>query len=162
MQIAIIIGSVREGRYTDKVAHFLHDQLALKPEVHPHIWDLAQDEVPILTNRWAKQEDPHENLPLMSQFLKTADGIILCSPEYHGSYSGVLKNAIDHFWKEFYRKPMGVVATGSGRFGGINASSEMQQLILSLGAFPMPTKLLVPLYSGYLWAGKRAPGGFFC
>jgi azobenzene reductase len=70
--------------------------------------------------------------------------MIFLSPEYHGSYSGALKNAVDYFTAEFKRKPIGVVAVGSGRFGGINASTEMQQLVLSLGAYPMPYKLLVP------------------
>jgi len=42
------------------------------------------------------------------------------------------------------RKPIGVAAVSAGARGGINASTVMQQLILSMGAFPMPYKLLVP------------------
>jgi len=144
MNIVIIIGSVREGRQTHKIGLYLYQLLEQMPLVDTQLLDLAEYELPILTDRWEKQENPPNILPNVSKLLKQSDAIILCSPEYHGSYSGVLKNAIDHYWKEFQRKPMGVVATGSGRFGGINASTEMQHLILSLGAFPMPYKLIVP------------------
>ncbi|MEM6629603.1 MAG: NAD(P)H-dependent oxidoreductase [Bacteroidota bacterium] len=144
IHIAIIIGSVREGRQTDKIAYYLHNQLSLQVDTQAQLWDLAEEPLPILTQKWRKIESPPTVFPRMSNFLDQADGIIFCSPEYHGSYTGVLKNAVDHFWNEFKRKPIGVVSTGSGYYGGLNASSEMQQLILSLGAFPMPKKLLVP------------------
>jgi len=144
MRIVLIIGSVREGRQTDKIGKYLAKKFEQYEDVTCEILDLANLDIPILTARWEKQEDPPQILPHISNKLKHADAVVLCSPEYHGSYSGVIKNAIDHYWKEFQRKPMGVVATGSGRFGGINASTEMQLLILSLGAFPMPYKLLVP------------------
>jgi NAD(P)H-dependent FMN reductase len=62
--------------------------------------------------------------------LDQADASVFLSPEYHGSYSGALKNAVDYFSTEFRRKPIGVVAVGAGRMGGINASTEMQQLVL--------------------------------
>lgn len=58
--------------------------------------------------------------------------------------SGALKNAIDYYWSEFRKKPVGVVTASAGGFGGINASTHLQHIILSLGAYPMPLKLLVP------------------
>ena len=144
VHIAIIIGSVREGRQTDKIAHYLHGQISLREGILAHTWDLAEEPMPLLTQKWKKMASPPPVFRQMSAFLKQADGIIFCSPEYHGSYTGVLKNAVDHFWEEFKRKPIGVVSTGSGYYGGMNASTEMQQLILSIGAYPMPKKLLVP------------------
>lgn len=144
MKIAIILGSVRAGRKTGKVAHYLHHKLADIAEISPLLMDLRERNLPLLTDRWEKQPMPSDTLAQFSQELKGADAMIFVTPEYHGSYSGVLKNAVDHFWKEFHRKPIGVVCTGSGKFGGINASMELQHLILSLGAYPMPMKLLVP------------------
>ncbi|MGZ5135949.1 MAG: NADPH-dependent FMN reductase, partial [Flavitalea sp.] len=51
---------------------------------------------------------------------------------------------LDFYWAEFKKKPIGVVTTGSGRMGGINASTQMQHIVLSLGAYPVPVKLLIP------------------
>ena len=144
LKIAIILGSIREGRQTHHVANYLGERLNASGQAAARVLDLEEYDLPILTNRWRQQSDPAPGQPDFSRALFESDGIVLASPEYHGSYTGVLKNALDHFWQEFNRKPMAVVATGSGRFGGINASSEMQQLILSLGAFAMPHKLLVP------------------
>lgn len=144
MRIAILLGSVREGRQTHKVTDFLEGELLKLPGVSVDLIDLREWRLPIFEDRWQKMEEPPGQLVDLSESLSKADGMIFASPEYHGSYTGVLKNAVDHYWKEFYRKPIGVIATGAGQFGGINASTEMQQLILSIGAFPMPYKLLVP------------------
>ena len=156
LHILILLGSIRNGRYTDKVARYLSGLLSQKDGVSPQIWDLAEDPLPLLAQQWKKEKEPSPIFQQKSKLLQEADGIILCSPEYHGSYSGVLKNALDHFWKEFERKPMGVVSTGSGPMGGINGSTEMQLLILSLGAYPMPRKLLTP-YVQKLFDEKDAP-----
>ncbi len=144
MKIALLLGSVREDRKSDRVAYHLLRLLEGHPGIDATLLDLVEYPAPILITRWKKDQTPHPALPALSQHLMEANGLIFISPEYHGSYTGVLKNAIDHFWEEFKRKPIGVVATGSGRFGGINGSTEMQQLVLSLGAFPMPKKLIVP------------------
>lgn len=144
MQIAIILGSVRTGRQSDQVCHYLAKALDQEKNIEAKLLDLADYDLPIYKEKWADQDPPPKGLYEFSLELKQADAIILASPEYHGSYTGVLKNALDHYWKEFARKPIGVVATGSGKFGGVNASTHMQQLILSLGAYPMPFKLLIP------------------
>jgi len=106
--------------------------------------DLREYDLPVFSDRWQHQETPDPALIKLGRELAAADAMLFISPEYHGSYTGALKNAVDHYWKEFHRKPIGVVSTGSGRMGGINGSIQMQQLILSLGAYPMPLKLLVP------------------
>lgn len=144
IHIALLLGSVREGRKTDRVARYLLEQLQQTGRVNATLLDLQAEPLPMFASRWKEQPNADPNLKKYSDALHTADGIVLISPEYHGSYTGVLKNAVDHFWDEFKRKPMGVVSTGAGKMGGINGSTEMQNLILSLGAFPMPYKLLVP------------------
>ncbi len=144
MNIALILGSVREGRKTNRVAVYLKVLLEKQPGISVTLLDLAEFKLPVFSSRWAKEREPDPAIVAFANELSQADAMVLISPEYHGSYTGVLKNALDHYWGEFKRKPIGVVTTGSGRFGGVNASSEMQQLVLSLGAFPMPTKLLVP------------------
>lgn len=144
MKISVILGSIRDERKSDRIARYLMDRLSAYPNVRPVLLDLAVCQLPVFDSRWTQSESPDPSLVSFGEALSSSDGLILISPEYHGSYTGVLKNAMDHFWAEFKRKPMGVVATGSGKFGGINASTEMQQLILSVGGFPMPVKLIVP------------------
>ena len=47
--------------------------------------------------------------------VKHAEGIILGTPEYHGGYSGVLKNALDLMgFEEFEGKMLGLVGVSGG------------------------------------------------
>lgn len=140
----LLLGSIREGRKSDRVAAYLLKRLTEMPGVTPSLVDLLEVEVPMFDSRWQKVADPDPVLVSLGAELAAADGMIFISPEYHGSYTGVLKNCVDHYWKEFARKPIGVVSTGSGRMAGINGSIQMQHLVLSLGAYAMPFKFLVP------------------
>jgi azobenzene reductase len=142
MRVAILIGSVRSGRQTHKIAYYLERRLR-EHNVDVDMIDLIYYSLPMM------EEDSDSNKVETNEIaqigkLKKADAIILISPEYHGSFSGVLKNAIDYFWKDFIKKPVGVVTTSTGKMGGINASTQMQHVVLSLGAYPIPQKLLVP------------------
>lgn len=106
--------------------------------------DLASHPLPFMDERSAQMRPQTGEVASIGTHLRDADGILLVSPEYHGSFTGVLKNALDYYWSEFARKPMGVIATGSGKMGGINASTQLQHVILSLGAYALPSKLLIP------------------
>jgi len=146
MNILIISGSVRTGRKSHDVAVELQRRLIAHGLIDTHVLDIAAYNLPVLEEKYLSGgSHMPKGLAEIQQMLDHADAMVFLSPEYHGSYSGALKNAVDYFWKEFHRKPIGVVAAASGRFGGINASTDMQQLILSLGAFPMPYKLLIPM-----------------
>lgn len=144
MKIVIVLGSIRLGRQSHKVAEELQKRLAARPEVEVELIDLLHYPLPLMEERVGRHPNLPENAKLISEKLKWAEGVVLVSPEYHGSYSGVLKNALDYIGPEVLRKPIGVVADAGGRLGGINASTALQQLVLSIGAFAMPMKLIVP------------------
>ena len=143
MKIAILLGSVRIGRKSHKAAHYLKKQLK-KRGIETDLIDLAKDPLPILRERINRDPEPPNKALEIGDRLDQADAILLVTPEYHGSFSGALKNAIDYFRNEFRKKPIGVVTTSTGAFGGINASTQLQHIILSVGAYPVPLKLLVP------------------
>jgi len=139
MKIAILLGSVREGRQSHKIAHYLQARLQEKG-ITADLIDLAENPLPIM----GIHPQPPPEVERIGVRLQEADALLFVTPEYHGSFSGVIKNAIDYFWAEFQKKPIGVVTVSAGKMGGINASSQLQHVILSLGAFALPTKLLVP------------------
>ncbi len=143
MKVTIVLGSARKGRQSHKIAHYLQQQLATRA-VETDLIDLAEDSLPLLEDKTGLSLGLEERIQKISTRLAAADALLFVTPEYHGSFSGVLKNALDYFWAEFQRKPIGVAAVSSGRMGGINASTQLQHVILSLGAYPLPLKLLVP------------------
>lgn len=143
MKYAIILGSIRIGRQSHRIAYYLEQRIKIKG-IDVTMIDLAEHPLPMMEEDNGRLRSPADDVSIIGAQLKEADAVILVSPEYHGSFSGVLKNALDFYWAEFKKKPIGVVTTGSGRMGGINASTQMQHVVLSLGAFPLPTKLLIP------------------
>lgn len=143
-KITILYGAVREGRRSIRAARAVEKALRDTGKADVHFIDVKQYNLPVMESRLFEMEHPLDGLLQISEALSLADGIIFVSPEYNNSYSGALKNTVDYFTKEWAKKPIGVVAASNGRQGGINASNLMQLLVLAIGAFPMPYKLLVP------------------
>jgi NAD(P)H-dependent FMN reductase len=143
MKVTILSGSTRTGRQSHKLAYYLKKKLEERV-VQTNLIDLAETPLPIFGENANEHIAVKERIKEISNRLQQADGLILVTPEYHGSFSAVLKNSLDHFWSEFQKKPIAVAAASSGRMGGINASVQLQHVILSLGAYPLPLKLLVP------------------
>lgn len=143
MKISIVNGSVRKGRQSHKVAGYVESTLNNR-NIACDLIDLAQAPLPIMGFEPDQTTGTDEQINDISNRLAESDAVILVTPEYHGSFSGVLKNALDHFTPEFVKKPVGVVAASAGKMAGINASTQLQHVILSLGAYPVPQKLLVP------------------
>lgn len=144
MKIAVVLGTTRIGRQSEKVAHELVKRLTADTEIAVSFLDIAQYPFTVFEERITLQPNPPKELIAFSDQLKAADGIIFVIPEYNGSLPGTFKNAFDHFYAEYRRKPIGVVCVSDGKFAGVQASLQLQTLILHVFAYPMPTKLLVP------------------
>jgi NAD(P)H-dependent FMN reductase len=143
MKIAILIGSSRTGRQSHKIAYYLETQIRRR-RVATDIIDLGKRRTVVCGDAPESSPCSVEEVPDISARVQEADALIFVTPEYHGSFSGILKNTLDNLGTEFYRKPIGVVTVSSGKMGGINASTQLQHVVLSLGAFALPNKLLVP------------------
>ncbi len=144
MKIAVVLGTTRIGRQSEKVANELVARLKTHEGFEIDFLDIAQFPFPVFEERIRLHPDPPQGLLEFSQRLHNADGIIFVIPEYNGSLPGTFKNAFDHFYAEYKRKPIGVVCVSDGKFAGVQASIQLQTLILHVFAYPMPTKLLVP------------------
>jgi len=140
MRVVIVLGSIRHGRQSHKAGVYLQNQL-LQRKIETEVIDLAEASLPPFGTDASRVA---ERIKAISKTLAAADALVFVSPEYHGSFSGTLKNALDYFWSEFQKKPIGVVTASAGKMGGINASTQLQHVILSLGAYPLPLKFLVP------------------
>jgi NAD(P)H-dependent FMN reductase len=81
----------------------------------------------------------------LRQIIQTAEGVILGTPEYHGGYSGVLKNALDLMgFKEFQGKIIGLVGVAGGSTGAINSLTGLRTVCRSLRAWVVPNQVSVP------------------
>jgi NAD(P)H-dependent FMN reductase len=106
------------------------------------ILDLASRNLPF----WGLERE-EANVKAVGRFrddLRQSDGIILGSPEIHGSISGVLKNALDLTGtEEFEGKMIGLIGVAGGRMGAVEALSHMRAIGRSLHAWVVPAQVSI-------------------
>jgi len=77
--------------------------------------------------------------------VREAQGIILGTPEYHGSFSGILKNTLDLMgFDEFEGKMVGVVSVSGGVMGGLEAASSLRNICRALHSWVIPEQAVIP------------------
>jgi chromate reductase len=125
--IAVIVGSLRDGAYSRRTAEAL---IGLAPA------SLALAVVEIGTLPHYNQDlDPRHPPDAWTAFrdqVRAADGVLLVTPEYNRSVPGVLKNAIDVGSRPYGRsvwsgKPAAVVSVTPGGLGAFGANHHLRQ-----------------------------------
>ncbi|HVY61279.1 MAG TPA: NAD(P)H-dependent oxidoreductase [Planctomycetota bacterium] len=95
----------------------------------------------------ARDEDECAHDPSVARLrekVKAAHGLILGTPEYHGSFSGVLKNALDLMsMEEMGGKMVGLVSVAGGE-SGKSALSHMRLVMRAVHAWVVPQEVMVP------------------
>jgi len=85
------------------------------------------------------RENVSKDLMRLRDIVKRSQGIIWGTPEYHGSFSGVLKNALDLMsFDEFAGKMIGLVGVAGGGMGAINALNALRTVGRTLGSWVIP------------------------
>ena len=73
-----------------------------------------------------------------------ADAVLLGTPVYHGSYSGVLKNALDYCgFDEFEEKTVGLLAVSGGSFP-VTALDHLRSVCRALNCWVVPHQAAIP------------------
>lgn len=141
IRVVGLSGSLREESFTRRVVQIaLQGAEAAGAEVE--FLDLREHPIPLLDD---KSEVVPEEVAWMRDKVEAAHGIILGTPEFHGSYSGVLKNALDWMgFDHFEGKIVGLVAVSGGGIGGIAAMEHLRTVIRAIHGWVVPTQAGVP------------------
>ena len=77
--------------------------------------------------------------------VRRADGVIVATPGYHGTISGLVKNALDYTEDVreddrpyFADRPVGCIATGAGWQGTVSAMEALRSVVHALRGWPTP------------------------
>jgi len=144
VKIVGLAGSLRPASYSQQALRIVMERVeALGAEVE--ILDLRQLNLPFCDGG-----DEYPNYPDVGKLRKAvfeADGVILVTPEYHGSLSGILKNALDLMgFEHFSGKVTGLMSVLGGQPNS-NALNDMRTIMRWIHAWTIPEQVAI----GQVW-----------
>ncbi|MFJ3197930.1 NADPH-dependent FMN reductase [Streptomyces griseoviridis] len=131
--MAVVVGSVREGRIGPTVANWFASQVAKRPDVQLDLIDLADAPLVPMAPRADPGAETQRSLDDLTPRFKAADGFVIVTPEYNSSYPAALKNVVDWHNAEFHAKPVGFVSYG-GMAGGLRSVEQLRLVFAALHA----------------------------
>ncbi|MFB6142556.1 MAG: NADPH-dependent FMN reductase [Halorientalis sp.] len=146
--VVAVSGSLRDASHTRKgLSHALDAAAAAGRETE--LLDLRAWDLPLFD---ADADDTGDAAEFTHQ-IRQADAILLGTPMYHGSYSSVLKNALDHCgFDEFESKTVGLLAVSGGSFP-ITALEHLRSVCRALNAWVLPHQAAIPRASSAFEGG---------
>ena len=150
-KILAFAGSLREHSYSKRVV-----KTAMKGAVDAGAdvtyVDLRDYPMPLYNEDDHKTEGFNETALKFQKLLGESDGFLICSPEYNGSLSGALKNAID--WASrasdeykmievFKGKVAAIMTESPGAFGGIRCLGHLRGVLSIMFVNVLPSEIAV-------------------
>jgi NAD(P)H-dependent FMN reductase len=116
--ISVIVGSTRQGRFSEKPAQWIFQHLEKRNGVEARLLDLRDYPMPFFDQPAfpaAPGRPPYEVevVKNWTSEIARADGFVFVTPEYNYGPSAVLKNEIDWVYSEWHRKAAAFVSYGS-------------------------------------------------
>ncbi len=145
IRIAIVKGSVRPGNFTSKAVAYLEDEFEGRG-VEVDVIDPAELNLS-LPGMPAGESRADE----LQSWIKEATGVILATPEYHGTFSSVMKLTIENmgFPSVLAGKPIALLGVAAGRIGAIKALEHLRCVASHIGGIVLPGPVSVAGVRGY-------------
>lgn len=135
IRIAAIIGTRRPGNYTSKAMRIVVDEIRKHERYSVDLIDPATMTLP-----FPGEEDGTSDTETLREVVSRAAGVILSTPEYHGSFSSVLKLVIENmgFPSVLAGKPVSLLGVAAGRIGAIKSLESLRGVCSHIGAIVLP------------------------
>jgi NAD(P)H-dependent FMN reductase len=128
MNLSIIIGSTREGRFGPRVANWFASMVAEHGAFDVDVIDLLEADLPATLS-----SEPSPAVEAFRARLDRADAFAIVTPEYNHGYPAPLKQAIDLAYGEWQAKPVTFVSYG-GLSGGLRAVEQLRLVFAEVHA----------------------------
>jgi NAD(P)H-dependent FMN reductase len=149
MKILVFAGSTRVLSFNRQLAKVAADMVT-QAGAEVTLLELGSLNIPLYNADLEAQGTPPDVLRL-KQLMFEHPGWIICSPEYNGSYTALLKNTIDWAsspvrgnadWsqgtKPFAGKVVGLLAASPGALGGLRSLAHLAPLLSNLQCWVAP------------------------
>ena len=150
--ISVVIGSTRQGRFSEKPAQWILQRLEKRDGVDARLLDLRDFPMPFLDEPVPPAmpgRPPYENdvVKKWTAAIAQSDGFVFVTPEYNYGPSAVLKNAIDWVYPEWNRKAAAFVSYGGA--AGVRSVQQLRETAIELQLAPIRSSVHIP--AATLW-----------
>ncbi len=149
IKVQVIIGTTRQGRFSEKAALWIYEEVKKKEGVEVELVDLRDYPLPFFNETVTPSVlaaggggYSNEMVKKWTEKIGEADGYVIVTGEYNHGYPAVLKNALDYVYKEWQRKAVGFVSYGSAL--GARAVEQLRQVVIELQMVPIRSAIQIP------------------
>jgi NAD(P)H-dependent FMN reductase len=138
IRVAVILGSVRPDNFTAKAAALVVDELRSRG-VHVDVIDPGEMNLPMPGTGSTPDAER------MQEIVRGATALVLCTPEYHGGLSSVIKLVIENmgFPSAMSGKPVALLGVAAGRIGAIKSLEMLRSICSHVGCLVLPAPVSV-------------------
>lgn len=137
LRLAVILGSVRQGRFGPVVARWFTEQAQLHGRFKVNLVDLADVDLPLVLGpeppAIATTDARPAAMAQLTAALAEADAFVVVTPEYNHSFPASVKALIDWHFTEWRAKPVGFVSYGA-MSGGLRAVEQLRLVFAEMHA----------------------------
>lgn len=142
IKLVALCGSLRTGSYAKSVLE-LAVRAATAKGAEVTTFDLAEDPLPFCDGRKDSSTYP-ASVHKLRKLVTEADGLLLSTPEYHNSLSGVLKNALDLLsFEHMAGKVCGILSVAGGAMA-MSSCSHLRIVLRAVHATAVPLQVMIP------------------
>ncbi|MEU6564555.1 NADPH-dependent FMN reductase [Nocardia nova] len=149
VKLAVIVGSVREGRFGPVVADWFTEQARRHDGFDVRVVDLAEVDLPLALPAVSPLIEPNPVRPQgmlpLTHALDEADAVVVVTPDINRSYPASVKVAVDWHYSQWNGKAIGFVGYG-GKSGGLYAIGHLRQVFNELDAHTVRDYVSFPRY----------------
>ena len=134
IRLVAIGGSVRPNNFTWKALSLVTDEVKKRKDIHLDVIDPRNLTLPLPGLDSTAQTDS------LMKSVSEATGVILATPEYHGSVSSVMKLVIENlgFPSVLAGKPVALLGVAAGAIGAIKSLEQLRSICSHIGAIVLP------------------------
>ncbi len=165
VKVLAFAGSTRADSYNKKLVNDAAD-MARQMGATVTVIDLKDYPMPFYDGDIESKQGLPKNAIKLRQLMIKNDAIIIASPEYNASISGVLKNALD--WTSrgekggyspdaFKGKKFAIMSASPGPGGGSRGLVHLRTIIEAAGGTVVPKQVTIPNAQEYFAVEKRPP-----
>lgn len=159
-KIIAIAGSLRTQSFNAVLAK-VAGKSAMYAGAEVEVLSLSDYDIPLFNEDLEKNQTP-KGVQQLKEKIREANGLLVVSPEYNGSISGVLKNALDWVSRtEADQKPafrdttVALLSTSPGGLGGLRGLNHVRDIFVGMGSLVLSNQIAIgSAYQAFNEAGE--------